>query len=73
MSQRVVFYYNKTTYLTVVVAGAGAAAMVSVTATAAVVGSAVPAVLAGVLAGVPLLVGDPFYMWKVGFTIYLNK
>lgn len=46
----------------VVIAGAafaGSAATVSVTAAAAEVGSAV---LAGVPAGVPLLVGDPFYM-----------
>lgn len=64
----VVFYYNKTTYLMVVVAGA--AAMVPVTADAAEGGSAV---LAGVPAGVPLFVGDPFYMWHIGFTIYLNK
>lgn len=60
----VVFYYNKTTYLMVVVA------MVSVTAAAAEGGSAV---LAGVPAGVPLFVGDPFYMWHIGFTIYFNK
>lgn len=52
----------------VVVAGAafgGSAATVSVTAAAAAGGSAV---LAGVPAGVPLFVGDPFYMWHIGFT-----
>lgn len=52
----------------VVVAGAafgGSAAAASVTTAAAAVGSAV---FAGVPAGVPLFVGDPFYMCHVGFT-----
>ncbi len=55
-------------YLMVVVAGAafaGSAAAFSVTPAAAAVGSAL---FAGVPAGVPLFVGDPFYVCHVGFT-----